>query len=516
MDAGFNDQLGQRQLAQLTQFLGRIGLNVGVDEVAHVRLVGLDIKLLAGVLLDCCAGLDVELDLPLDRCLRGLGIAGLSQILGQIGVGAGKQGHRLIERHPQRFGRGQRLGVGGISAEVMQELLHLTGLRHRLAEVVQRLAGVVELLSAFFQPVLETHVVIATVARVDVQLVRAIHRDGLLNVTEELLEIDDVAVVLVVAVEPVGAADGLEQVVVAQLVVEVDVGATGRIEAGQQLAHHDQQLEVGRLLDETALDLVLVLLGGLPGTQHVLGVGVELVALVAVRRLAGNRVVVRLEGRDDPAVGAEVRVLEQAEVMAGIVDRGGHQDRRSPVVVEARLEAEVFDDVGDDALLALAGAHQGFHRRPALAQDGLLEVVEVPGLLLEPSVDGGSGGQLLRHIAGFVLQVQHHLVGHRLMELVGVDVGAEHVPRHRLVLAQERGAGEADEDRAFQPALHLPIHVAALGTVAFIHEDIKATMHGRAGAFQVGHVELVDQRAQQARRGRREFVDEVGSGSDAR
>jgi hypothetical protein len=138
------------------------------------------------------------------------------------------------------------------------------------------------LLLAFLQPVLEVDVVVAAAALVDVQLVGAVDRDGLLHVAEQLLEVDDVAVVLVVAVEPVGAADGLEQVVVAQFVVEVDVGAARRIEAGQQLAHHDQQLQVRRLLDEAALGLVLVLLGGLAVLQDVLRVGVELVALVAV------------------------------------------------------------------------------------------------------------------------------------------------------------------------------------------------------------------------------------------
>ena len=145
----------------------------------------------------------------------------------------------------------------------MQELLHLARQRHRLAQVAQRLAGLVELLLALLQPVLEVDVVVAAAALVDVQLVGAVHRDRLLHVAEQLLEVDDVAVVLVVAIEPVGAADGLEQVVVAQLVVEVDVGAARRIEAGQQLADHDQQLQVRRLLDEAALGLVLVLLGGL-------------------------------------------------------------------------------------------------------------------------------------------------------------------------------------------------------------------------------------------------------------
>ena len=81
------------------------------------------------------------------------------------------------------------------------------------------------------------------------------------------------------------------------------------------------------------------------------GVGVELVAFVAVGRFAGNRVVVRLVRRDDPAVRPEARILEQSIVVAGVVDRGGNQDRRATVVVESRLETEVLDDVGDDSLL---------------------------------------------------------------------------------------------------------------------------------------------------------------------
>ena len=89
-------------------------------------------------------------------------------------------------------------------------------------------------------------------------------------------------------------------------------------------------------------------------------------------------------------------------------------------------------------------------------------------------VDGGLRGQPLRHVAGLVLEVEDDAVGHALVELVGVDVGAEDVPRHQLVLAQERRAGEADEDRALQPALHLLVHVAALGAVALVHEHVEA------------------------------------------
>ena len=129
-----------------------------------------------------------------------------------------------------------------------------------------------------------------------------------------------------------------------QLVVEVDVRAAWRVEARQQLADDDKQLQVRWFLDEAPLDLVFVLLGRLPGLEHVLRVRVELVALVAVLGLARDGVVVRLVRRDDAAVAAEVRVLKEPEVVARVVDRRRHEDRRAPVVVEARLEREVLDD----------------------------------------------------------------------------------------------------------------------------------------------------------------------------
>jgi hypothetical protein len=51
-----------------------------------------------------------------------------------------------------------------------------------------------------------------------------------------------VAEVLVLAVEPVGAADGLEQAMVLHHLVDVEAGARPRVEAGEQLVHHHQQL----------------------------------------------------------------------------------------------------------------------------------------------------------------------------------------------------------------------------------------------------------------------------------
>jgi len=196
-------------------------------------------------------------------------------------------------------------------------------------------------------------------------------------------------------------------------------------------------------VDEAALGFVLVRCSRLARREHVLRVRVELVPLVAVGRLARDRVMVRLKGRDDAAMLAEVRVLEQAEVVACVIDAGRDQNRRAPVVIQARLQGKVFDDARNNALLALAGAHQFFHRRPTATDKRLLKVVQPFCLLLKPRIDGRARRNLLRHIAGFVLQVQNHLIRHRLVKLVGVDVGSKDIAGQLLVFAQERRAGRA-------------------------------------------------------------------------
>ena len=44
--------------------------------------------------------------------------------------------------------------------------------------------------------------------------------------------------------------------------------------------------------------------------------------------------------------------------------------------------------------------------------------------------------------------------------------------------------------RILQPALHLLVHVAALGAVAFIHEDVEPPVHRRRRAVEVGESNL--------------------------
>ena len=90
-----------------------------------------------------------------------------------------------------------------------------------------------------------------------------------------------------------------------------------------------------------------------------LGIGIELVTLVAVCGLAGDGVVVRLIRGDDAAELAEGGILEKTVVVARIINRSRHQDAgRAPVIVQAGLEAEILDYAVDNALLALAGTRQ--------------------------------------------------------------------------------------------------------------------------------------------------------------
>ena len=113
-----------------------------------------------------------------------------------------------------------------------------------------RLEGLVEVLAGLLDAVGEQPL--------DVVLVVAVERaagvvgDGGLEGVEQVAVVDDVAVVLVVTVEPVDSADGLEQAVVLHLLVDVEVGGARGVEAGQQLVDHDQQPHLAGLVDELA------------------------------------------------------------------------------------------------------------------------------------------------------------------------------------------------------------------------------------------------------------------------
>ena len=171
------------------------------------------------------------------------------------------------------------------------------------------------------------------------------------------------------------------------------------------------------------------------------------------------------------------------------------------------------------------GAEDFLHGAPLLAQCGLLPVVERLGLGLEPGVDLVLRAESLLDVARLIDEIQHHAVVHAFVELVGVDVAAEHFEAGLLVLLEQRRAGEADEHRAGQHRLHRLVQLAALGAVALVHED-EQLAHGRAGLLlqlldegvEIIHAlpaELVDQRAEQARLGLAELRHQVAAAAGA-
>ena len=311
----------------------------------------------------------------------------------------------------------------------------------------------------------------------------------------------------------------------------------GCVEAGEQLVHHDEQPHCRRLLGEQRLGRVLVGLrlghaGLCVNLFQQFGVGVvdELLVGFGVRagflqrHIPGLRVV----GSHHGALALERRILEQREVLAGLVDAGGHENGVAALAGKTRFDAEVEDDVVHHAIHARLGAEHFLHRAPSLFQLVLLPVVQPPGLGLEPGVDLVVRAKVLVDVPRLIDQVEHYLVLDALAELVGVDVAAEHFQTGPRVLLEQRRTGETDKNGIRHHRLHHAMQLAALGTVALVHE-YKHLTNGRAGLsfqfFDIG-IEIIDvlvaklvhQRAQQARCGLTELGHQVaaaGASGDA-
>ena len=291
---------------------------------------------------------------------------------------------------------------------------------------------------------------------------------------------------------------------VLHVLVDVEVGGRRRVEAGQQLVHDDQQLHLPGLLDEALLHLLLELLHlvhrRLFGLVEMRGehlpvdlvlpqpLGQPLAALLAldVRRLWPV-------GGDDGALPRQVGLLEHLEEAARRVDAAGDEQRVAVPALQPVAGLHVHQDVGDDLLQPVARGEHLLHRAPALLELGLGDVGEPLGLQLEPLVHLRLRGDALVDVARLVAQVEHHAVAHRLVVLVGVDVGAEGLDAAALVALEQRRAGEADQHRAGQQRLHRLVQLARLGAVALVHEDEDLAL----GAKALGQVAL------DVRRGRR-------------
>ena len=142
-------------------------------------------------------------------------------------------------------------GDFGVAAKVVDMLQLPLRRLHVLAQQGQCLQRGVQPLLAFGQAVLQQHRRVCA-TRAGIQLGR-VDRHGVLDFFEQVLVIDDVAKVFIVAVQPVGAANGLEQAMILHRFVDVQIGARRRVKTCEQLVHHDQQLHVGRLFDEQGL-----------------------------------------------------------------------------------------------------------------------------------------------------------------------------------------------------------------------------------------------------------------------
>ena len=244
-----------------------------------------------------------------------------------------------------------------------------------------------------------------------------------------------------------------------------------------------------RLPGEQRLGRILVGLG--PGHAGLridllqqLGIGVvdELLVGFGVRagflqrHIPGLRVV----GGHDGAPALERRILEQREVLAGLVDAGGHENGVAALAGKTRFDAEVEDDVVHHPVHARPGAEHFLHRAPLILQLVLLPVVQPPGLGVEPGVDLVFGAKALVDVPRLIDQVEHDLVLDALAELVGVDVAAEYFQTGPRVPLEQRRAGETDKCGIRHHRLHHAMQLAALGTVALVHE-YEHLADGRAG-----------------------------------
>ena len=94
----------------------------------------------------------------------------------------------------------------------------------------------------------------------------------------------------------------------------------------------------------------------------------------------------RVVGSHHRALALEGRLLEQREILASLVDAGCHQHGVAAFAGQARLDAEIENDVAHHPLHAGAGTQHLLHRAPLLFQFILLPVVQPLGLRLEPGI----------------------------------------------------------------------------------------------------------------------------------
>ena len=101
----------------------------------------------------------------------------------------------------------------------------------------------------------------------------------------------------------------------------------------------------------------------------------------------------------------------------------------------------------------------------------LRRVGQSSGFKLEPLINPILRGNILVNITRLVTQIQHHIVAHGLIVLIGMDIRSKGLDTPLLVSLEQRRPGKADQHCARQHSLHRLVEFPGLGAVTLIYKD---------------------------------------------
>ena len=285
----------------------------------------------------------------------------------------------------------------------------ISGRLHRLAERRDRLARLFQSLASLLETVLQQALHVLGI--VAVERLPGVVLDGPLQRSEQVLVVDDVAVLLVLAVEAIHPTDRLEEPVVLHVLVDVEAGCGRSVEAGQELVDNDEELHPARFVYETLLHLLLERLdllhrrifGLVEMRSEHLAVGAVLeeplgesfsgLLSLDVRRCRPIR-------GDDRALARQTGLLKQVEEAAGRVDAVGDEQRVAASALQPVACLHVEENVGDDLRKPAACAPHLAHRAPALLELRARDIGQALRLGLEPLIDLRRRGDVLVDVSG--------------------------------------------------------------------------------------------------------------------
>ena len=270
-------------------------------------------------------------------------------------------------------------------------------------------------------------------------------RQGVVQLGGDAPVVDHQSVVLVVGAA-VHAGDRLEEAVLPQRRVEVHDLLDRGVEAGEQHVADDQDRERVTALLEALHQPVLLLAGEMP-------VG-EALGVVVLRR------------HDQRRLGG-VQAVEGLLVGRGRIP--AHRHHLGLEAVGLDIVAVVLEEVEADGLDPPRGAGDGLLGGVALLDRGAFLLGAVGEHGVEDLVDALADDLQVREPR--LVEDRHRgVVGHRLLDRVGVDVGAEGAERALVALVDGR-AGEAQEAGVGECPAHVGGQGAVLGAVRLVDHD---------------------------------------------